>query len=151
MKKEHKENIRYALDGSILIALATNQKDKITELRNKILNEEISAYTTEIALTEMIYILCRKINAEIATQKYHDLINSKYITIIPTKELIYEAAKIKCTRKISIADCYTIALAKTYNCKALFAYPEKELITENNRKPFKIKIEFLYKPTKNFT
>jgi len=145
MKKEQGKNIAYALDGSILIALAVNEDPKITDLRDKILNDEIIAYTTEIGITEMIYILCRKINFETALQKYIDLTKSGYIKIISTSELITEAAKYKCTRKISIADSYTLALAKTYKCKALFAYPEKELKTEINKKPFDIQIEFLYK------
>ena len=138
----YRDSIRYSLDGGVLIALALGEK--FTEnLRESILRGEVEAFTSQIALIEMMYILCRKTGWKIAENKKNSLLFSRMIHIVPLEELLDEVAKIKCERRISLADCCTIALARIYNCKALFVKKERELEEEMKRKPFDIEIEFL--------
>jgi hypothetical protein len=54
-----------------------------------------------------------------------------------------EAAKVKCERALSLPDCFTLALAKIFNCKAFFVRKEEEIEKEIKRKSFEVGIEFL--------
>jgi len=65
------------------------------------------------------------------------------INILHNLEIIEQAAIYKCKRSISLADCYTLAIAKLYHCKALFLLKEAELIKELNKEQFDVQIEFL--------
>ncbi len=80
-----------------------------------------------MAILETFYILCRKSSWEEAKVKIDALIKSNIIKIIPISNLIEHAALIKCERAIAIADCLTIALAKSLNGAAIFFDREKEL------------------------
>jgi hypothetical protein len=42
-----------------------------------------------------------------------------------------------------LADCFTLGLAKHVSAPAFFAFREKELVDENQRTPFDIRIIFL--------
>jgi predicted nucleic acid-binding protein len=46
------------------------------------------------------------------------------ITFVETPELIEAAAKLKCNRAIAMADCFTLAIAISYSCRAIFARKE---------------------------
>ena len=60
-----------------------------------------------------------------------------------TDLLVDLAAKYKCERSISLADCFVLALAKRLGCKALFTRREQELVKEMNKKKFDVEILFL--------
>ncbi len=127
------------LDASALIELAyaTPAGEKIKNL----LEDADEAFTTELALTELYYILCRTLGARLAGEKLSELISSNYV--VPYGEpLIFEAGKIKCERKISLADCHVIALAMKINGSAVFARREKELDKENKRRAFEVELVF---------
>ncbi|MFO8020632.1 MAG: PIN domain-containing protein [Promethearchaeia archaeon] len=134
-----KRNI-VAIDSSCLIALQADE-----ELANKIkqkLYESWDAYCSEMAILETQYILCRKKSFEIASKKISALVESNVIQIVPIKDLLENASKLKCERSIAIADCLTIALAEKLNSKAIFYQQERELKDAIEKKPFQVKIEF---------
>ncbi len=135
----------YSLDGGVLIALALGE-EVARKLAEEITWGEVDAYTHELALTEMLYILCRKAGWATALEKKSQLAKSGLIHVIPTETLMEEAAKLKCERTLSLADCFTIALAKIFRCKALFVKPEKELEKEIKKKPLDVKVEYLTHP-----
>lgn len=112
-------------------------------MRDALLEENVYAYTTEIAVTEVKYILCRRLGWEEGCKRVNKLLNSGYIEVYGTGQLVDVAAKYKCGRSISLADCFTLALAKKLDCKALFARKEQELIKEIDKKPFDVEILFL--------
>jgi len=98
------------LDGSTLIGLALAE-EHFESLKRAIINEQISPLTHELAVIELLYIICRKASMNIAKQKFDLLKGSGFINIIPTNMLLEDAASIKCRRKLALADCFTIALA----------------------------------------
>jgi hypothetical protein len=127
------------LDASALIELAyaTPTGEKVKNL----LEDAGEALTTQLALTELYYILCRKLGAKFAREKLNDLMASNYV--IPYGEpLISEAGKIKCERKISLADSHIIALANKINGRAIFARREKELDREDKSRAFEVELLF---------
>ncbi len=142
MSKGSEEPSRKALDGGVLIALAIDDP-AARRLKEGILGENVLAFCSEMALVEMEYVLCRKLGSKIAEEKRRYLLESNMINIIETSVLMNEAAKLKCERSLSLPDCFTLSLAKIFNCKALFVKMEKEIEEEVKRKSFNIEIEFL--------
>jgi len=115
-----------ALDTSVLIeiALATNTGE---ELIDKILSNEIRPYTTTMNIIELEYVLCRALNnLKEAEKRVNRIINSKYFRIIDPYSLRDTIAECKCLFPISLMDCCSLSLAKTYRIPALFYRIEKE-------------------------
>lgn len=131
-----------ALDGGVLIALALGE-EICSELKNSIIKDKVRAISHELAVTEMAYILCRHLGWEIAATKIDNLMESGYISIKTTAELIKDAAAIKCKRSLALPDCFTLATAKRYKCQALFVSMEDELKKEISRKQLGINVSFL--------
>lgn len=140
MKNTLKGNI--ALDGGVLIALALHG-EHTSLLREKILNREVEPFTTSLACTELLYILCRRMDWKTAHKKLSLLKNSRMIYTEGTKHIMEEAGKMKCKRSLALPDCFTISLAKAIGGKAIFARREQELLDEMERKPFDVDILFL--------
>jgi predicted nucleic acid-binding protein len=133
---------KLAVDASVLIELiyceATGQK-----LKQALEADLIEAWTTELALTELRYILCRKLGWSESSKRVSKLLASGYFKVEDTLKIMNDAAKLKCCRAISLPDCFTIALAQAINGNALFARKEQDLTTEMQRKPFDIDVLFL--------
>jgi hypothetical protein len=90
------------------------------------LNEEIIPYINTVNLTEVYYVLCRKIGKEKAEEIIKSIIKSGYYEIIGVKPRILKyAAECKCAYSISLADCFSIATAKFLKTKALFRREEE--------------------------
>jgi predicted nucleic acid-binding protein len=133
---------KLALDGGVLIALAIGEKSS-NAIKEEISEGRVDALASNIALMELLYIICRKFGWNIAVEKKQYLLESKMISFIETRELIEAAAKLKCNRAIAMADCFTLAIAISYSCKAIFARKELELEKEMKKTPFDVAIEFL--------
>jgi predicted nucleic acid-binding protein len=133
---------KLAVDASALIELiyceALGQK-----LKQALENDLIEAWTTELALTELRYILCRKLGWPESSKRVNKLLASGYFKVEDTLKIMNEAAKLKCCRAVSLPDCFTIALAQKISGNALFARKEQDLTTEMQRKPFDIDVFFL--------
>lgn len=125
-------------DSSVLVEMA--YATKLGEIARELL-EEHDTYTTELAISETFYIICRKLGVEEAESKISNLLESGFIDVISIPPI--EAGKIKCVRSISLADCYIIALAKILNATSVFAIKEKELEREVKRTPFDVPVVFL--------
>ena len=133
---------KLAVDASALIELvyceALGQK-----LRQALENDLVDAWTTELAITELKYILCRKLGWSESSKRVNSLLTSGYFRVEATMKLMNEAARLKCCRAVSLADCFTIALAQEISGNALFARKEQDLTVEIQRKPFDITVLFL--------
>ena len=133
---------RLALDGGVLLALALGEPGA-EGLRDAIGGLEVEALTHELSVVEMTYVLCRRAGPAVALRKKSLLLRSGVVRVVSVSELADEAALIKCERAISLADCFTIALARVYGCPAVFAKKEKELEREMERRPFNVEMLFL--------
>ena len=130
------------LDASVLIDLLTlSKRGKV--IMKLLLDDLIDAHTTEYAIIETKYILCRKIGWDSANERVNKLLASGYINVVKTDEIMDLAAKYKCMRRISLADSLVIALAKKLDCKVVFSRKEKEIAEEIKKKKFDVKILFL--------
>ena len=104
-------------------------------------SSEHDVYTTDIALAELYYILCRNLGLEEADTKIKELHESECIINLYVSP--QEGGRIKCYRAISLADSFVIALAKKIKAAAVFAKKERELQREIDKRPFDIDIIFL--------
>ena len=132
----------YAVDGGVLYEVATHS-DIGDLLREAMKSGEVVASTHELALTEVLYLMCRRIGFEKAKRHVESLIFSGLIDLEPTVELMEIAARIKCSHPLALADCYTLALAEKRHLVALFLDRETELVREISRAPFDVELEFL--------
>jgi predicted nucleic acid-binding protein len=133
---------KLATDTSALIELI--YCDSLGQKLKKALETDmIEAYTTELAITELRYVLCRKLGWQQSKERVNKLLASGCFKVENTSQLINEAAKIKCLRAISFPDCFILALAHKIEGKALFAHQEQELADEMEKKSFDIILLFL--------
>jgi len=98
-------------DASVLIELVFSTKGGV-KLQQAMLDGSIDAQTKGIAITELRYILCRRLGEEEANQRVKKLLASGYITVEDISELIENTARYKCHRALSLPDCFTLSLAK---------------------------------------
>ena len=133
---------KLAVDASALIELVYCEPQG-QKLKQALENDLVEAWTTELALTELRYILCRKLGWSVSSERVNKLLASGYFKVEDTLKLMNEAAKLKCCRAISLPDCFTIALSQEISGTALFARKEQDLTTEMQRKPFGINVLFL--------
>ena len=131
-----------AIDTSALIELIYCDKEG-QKLKKALETELIEAWTTELAIAELKYVLCRKLGWHESNERVKKLLASGYFKIEDTLTLTDEAAKIKCKRAISLPDCFTLALAHKISGYAVFARKEQDLTSEMQRTPFEVNIAFL--------
>jgi predicted nucleic acid-binding protein len=99
--------------------------------------------TTELAITELRYVLCRKLGWQQSKERVNKLLASGYFMVGDTSQLINEAAKIKCQRAISLPESFILALAHKIAGNALFARQEQEFADEMGKKSFDVTLLFL--------
>jgi predicted nucleic acid-binding protein len=133
---------RLSVDASALIELVYCEIPGL-KLKEALKNNLVEAWTTELAIAELKYILCRKLGWHESSKRTSDLLASGYLKVQDTERLINEAAKLKCQRGISLPDCFTIALAQDIGGDALFARNDQDLTTEMKKRPFEVEILFL--------
>ena len=126
--KALKKTLIYDASVLIEIALGSLLGKKAVELA---LNSDV--YTTDFAISELYYILCRKLGEAEADVQVKKLIESN--VILPIYVEPQEGGKIKCKRAISLADAFIIALANKINGFAVFAKKEREIVREIKKKP----------------
>lgn len=133
----------YSLDSGVLIEMLLDTPLGHAISESLLSDSPIIAYSSHFNLTEVEYILCRRLGRELARSKVDNLVRSNYIILTDVESLCATAAEIKCERALALGDCYTLANAKVTASTALFAFREEDLSREINRKPFDVDIEFL--------
>ena len=133
---------RLSIDSSVLLAylLGEDLADLIEEC---ILFSRREVYVARIVLAETYYVVCRLSGRDVARDLLVSLRESGVMEVVGDDSLDVRAGDIKCTRSISIADCYVIALAELVRGTAVFAKRERELKQELEREPFGVDIVFL--------
>jgi predicted nucleic acid-binding protein len=114
---------KLVLDSGIILSFL---EGKFREYYDEILRGEIEPYINVVNLTEVYYVLCRKLGEDKAKRIVKTIARAGF-KIIGVKPIIMRyAAECKCKYGISLADCFSIATAKYLKSKALFRR-EKEL------------------------
>jgi predicted nucleic acid-binding protein len=132
----------YALDTSVIIEMLVSSTLG-RYLTDALIADSAQAYTSEVNLAEAEYVLCRKLGSEASKTKLDNLRKSNYAVVADTEQVSGIAAQIKCERRISFADCYSLPTSKVTASKALFAFREKELMREIRRDSAGVEVIFL--------
>jgi predicted nucleic acid-binding protein len=138
----HRPEGVFAVDAGVLIDLVYATQQGIA-LREAVLSEKVAIITHELALVGLRYILCRRIGKPEAWARVEKLISSGYLLVENVSPLMESAAYLKCERRISLPDCFTLALADRMKISALFAHREAEIEKELLNKPFSVEVSFL--------
>ncbi len=134
---------RLALDSSVLIAYFLGEKLGRIVKEQVLGNTLAETFVSHLTLAETFYILCRSKGEEFASKTMTTLENTGYLKMQESSGLDHIAARYKCSRKISLADCYVLALARNIQGAALFARREIDIEKEAKRSVFDIPILFL--------
>ncbi|MCH1771063.1 MULTISPECIES: type II toxin-antitoxin system VapC family toxin [Metallosphaera] len=111
-------------DSGVLISLLQGE---LEDLYRRVRNEEIDPVINVVNLTEVYYVLCRRLGAQRAEEIVNSVVKSGYFSVVGVSKKIYrEVSLCKCKHAISLSDCFSIATAKARGIKALFRR-EKEL------------------------
>ncbi|NHV98314.1 MAG: type II toxin-antitoxin system VapC family toxin [Thaumarchaeota archaeon] len=145
MKRELEGSLVF--DSSSILELLYSTSNGV-KLKEALKAEKVEGNISEITVAEISYILCRKLGIEEARTRVKNLLDSGYITVHETFKLIEYASNYKCKRNLSLADCFSLALAKKLTVPVLFARREKELLEEISSGPFDVEILFLEDFTK---
>ncbi len=111
--------------------------------RDHVFNSRREVYASHMAIAETGYVLCRQKGPRFAMDAIGLLKQTRYVTIPELENIDLVAGLYKCSRKISLADCYVLALAKESGSTALFARHETELDREAKRETFDVPITYL--------
>ena len=132
------------LDTGVLLELAFDSA-RTKPLRDRIVAGETQPITGELNVTELSYLLCRRIGQESADRSVSYLRQAKEFKILPSSSFLDSAARMKCARSISLVDCVTICMAESLDVPVLFASHEEEIEKEMKKKrtPFKPRFFFL--------
>lgn len=134
---------RLAIDSSVLIAYFLGEKTGQL-VKDRILgNTRLERFASHLALSETFYILCRSRGEEFASTSMTVVENTGYLKMHESSKLDFAAARYKCARKVSLADCYVLALAKDIQGTALFARKESDIAEESQRSAFDVPLLFV--------
>ncbi len=112
------------LDTGVLLDVLDGKNEN---LYNKIVHNSVDAYISRMSLTELSYVVYRKIGVESGRRVVDDLLASNLLKIVSHEGVHDLAAELKCRYSISIGDCYSLGLAKLMGLSVYFR-PEKEII-----------------------
>lgn len=130
------------LDTSVLVDFVSGSKAAL-RLKQLMENGELVPIVSELSVAEMSYIVCRKEGRATASKAVRFLRESGYFRLREDSAFLETAAKLKCERSISFADCIAIAMGEVLSVPVLFARRERELDKELSEKPFGTEIRFL--------
>jgi len=126
---------RYVLDSFALLAYCENEAgaDKVAEILKKTLRREVETYLCIINFGEMYYIALRECGEHTA-ELYRSTIELYPIYFINADLLLtLEAAKLKAKHKMSYADAFAVALAKTKKAYLVTGDPELKVFEKDTK------------------
>ncbi len=133
---------RLALDSSVLVEIL-NGTELGSRLTERVIARRIVAHSSFVNVAEAEYIVCRKLGHSAGRRKIEDLLGSEYVALSDAPSLHAIASRLKCERAISLPDCYTFAVAEATSSRPVFAFRERDLLKEIDRRPFDVEPLFL--------
>lgn len=112
------------LDTGVMVEIL---EDKQKTLFNHIISGLMRAYITSLSLTELQYVMCRKLGSSEAGNVMEEFISSNLVMPLEIEGTGRIAADLKCKFPIAIADCYSLALGKQLGLP-VYMRKEKEIV-----------------------
>ena len=140
MSKGRTESLVF--DTGVLVEIV-NGSELGLGLKPKLEDGTVVPHVTDVNLFELSYLVCRKEGWEKATQVVGSLRRAGYFEVHDAHGFMEGAAKLKCERALSMADCLAISAGRSLGVPVLFARHEKELDAEAEKRAFDVELRFL--------
>lgn len=110
--------------GPIFLYLAEDKQ--VREMFTLVRSGSVDGYTCETNLAEFYYKTCEKFGRQVADIRHTSIRESGLIIVPPDERLTHIAGELKCAYRgrISLADAYTIAVAKVYRGELVTTDPQ---------------------------
>ena len=107
---------RYVVDTGVLL-LHLIGDERVKTYFDEVSQGNARASICEINLAEYYYKICEKLGKEIAEIRYHQIRESGLEVVAADEELTKKAGEKKCRYRgrLSLADCFSLALAELKN------------------------------------
>lgn len=130
---------RYVIDAGVL-SLHFIGDGRVKPYLDEIAQGKAQAYISDVNLVEYYYKTCEKLGREIADLRYHQVRASSIIPVATDEELTWKAGEKKCKYRgrLSLADCFSLALSELKKATLLTTDSELAKIKEVTVKHFPI-------------
>jgi predicted nucleic acid-binding protein len=104
---------RYVIDAGVL-ALHFIDDLRVKPFFDELAQKKAQFFICDVNLSEYYYKVCEKIGKETADIRYHQVRSSNLVTTSTDEELTRKAGENKCKYrgKLSLADCFALALSQ---------------------------------------
>jgi predicted nucleic acid-binding protein len=142
-RKQQSLPSKLSIDSGVVLAYFLGEELGETVKSRIFPPNDTSLFCSRTVVSELFYILCRRRGDSFATEAVESFLRTNYVSILSSDDIDIEAGRYKCSRTISLADCYVLAVAKVQNASAVFAKKEDDISREVRRQPFDVKMFFL--------
>ncbi|PUA34376.1 MAG: hypothetical protein B9J98_00600 [Candidatus Terraquivivens tikiterensis] len=130
---------RYVVDAGVLFLLFIGD-ERVKPYFDEVARGQAQAYISDINLAEYYYKTCEKLGKEIAELRYHQIRASDIVPVATDEGLTWKAGEKKCKYKgkLSLADCFSLALSELKKATLLITDNELAKVKEVTVKHFPI-------------
>ena len=130
---------KYVIDAGVL-SLYFIGDERVRPYLGKITKGINKAFVCDVNLAEYYYKMCEKLGKSIAEIRYHQIRESPIEVVATDEELTRRAGEKKCVYrgKLSLADCFCLALAELKNAVILTTDSELAKVKEVSVKCFPV-------------
>jgi predicted nucleic acid-binding protein len=128
---------RYVVDAGVL-SLHFIGDERVKPYFDEVAQGKAQAFISDVNLAEYYYKTCEKLGKDIANLRYHQVRESDVESVATDEELTWKAGEKKCKYRgrLSLADCFSLALSELKNATLLTTDSELAKIKELTVKHF---------------
>ncbi|MBC7113656.1 MAG: type II toxin-antitoxin system VapC family toxin [Candidatus Methanomethyliales bacterium] len=130
---------RYVVDAGVLFLFFIDD-ERVKPYFDEVIRGEAQAFISDVNLAEYYYKTCEKLGKEVADLRYHQIRGSDLEIVATDEELTWKAGEKKCKHRgrLSLADCFCLALAELKKATALTTDSELAKVKEVTVKHFNV-------------
>lgn len=130
---------RYVIDAGVL-SLFLIDDERVKPYFDEVIRGEAQAFISDVNLAEYYYKTCEKLGKEVADLRYHQIRGSDLEIVATDEELTWKAGEKKCKYRgrLSLADCFCLALSELKKAMALTTDSELAKVKEVAVKHFNV-------------
>jgi predicted nucleic acid-binding protein len=130
---------KYVVDAGVL-SLYLIGDERVKPYFHEVSQGKAQAFISDVNLAEYYYKMCQKLGKNIADLRYHQVRDSGVMPIATDEELTLKAGERKCKYggKLSLADCFSLALSELKEATLLTTDSELARVKEVSVKHFPV-------------
>lgn len=130
---------KYVVDAGVL-SLHFIDDERVKPYFDEVAQGKAQAFISDVNLAEYYYKTCEKLGKDIANFRYHQIRGSDVESVATDEELTWKAGEKKCKYRgrLSLADCFSLALSELKKATLLTTDSELAKIKELTVKYFPV-------------